>query len=230
MRLLSKRAADEAKALDRQREIEEGKKLATRVDKLRELSAEEEKNIRQFRDRELASIMTELKPLREELETTKHLIAHRKDELKVLMQPIDEKWADIDRAQTALNEWADDLEQTALRQKQTDTALAQERESLDDGFNNLQAREAAHQFKVNEIDDMHHKAKEVLAQARNDAQTMEMQVAVRNAELNQRDEVLKERERKAEEKEVQNLEVRKVNIAEAIRLADMRKTLEKYLN
>ncbi len=63
VKLLSKREIDVAKARDRQREIAEGTKLAQRVDGLRELAADEEKSLNDFRIKTLTAINEETTPL-----------------------------------------------------------------------------------------------------------------------------------------------------------------------
>lgn len=60
MTLLKKVDVDQKKQAERQLEINEGKKLATRVDTLRELAAEEEKNLTEFRNRTVSLIQKEI--------------------------------------------------------------------------------------------------------------------------------------------------------------------------
>lgn len=60
MKLLEKSVINNLKALERKREIDEGKKLAERVDKLRELSSKEQANLSEFRDHTLKAIRQEI--------------------------------------------------------------------------------------------------------------------------------------------------------------------------
>src|SRR5262245_26890114 len=69
MRLLDKREVDQKKATERRLEVEEGKKLAHKVDELRRLWAEEEPRIRQARDNLVAECQKD----------TDKAIARRKD-------------------------------------------------------------------------------------------------------------------------------------------------------
>lgn len=60
MRLLSKEQITITQSLERQREIQEGAKLAKKVDDLRELSAKEQTNLIKFRDESLKEIKEEI--------------------------------------------------------------------------------------------------------------------------------------------------------------------------
>lgn len=60
MRLLAKSDVDKAKSIDRQREIDEGLKLARRVDALREVAAQEEATLATYRATTLSTIQGEI--------------------------------------------------------------------------------------------------------------------------------------------------------------------------
>lgn len=60
MELLKKSAIDTLKANERKREIDEGMKLASRVDKLRELASTEQTNLSKFRDTTMKAIRNEI--------------------------------------------------------------------------------------------------------------------------------------------------------------------------
>lgn len=60
MKLLSKPAINQAKALERSIEISEGKKLAEKVDELRRLKSNEEANLKKFREETVAQIRAEI--------------------------------------------------------------------------------------------------------------------------------------------------------------------------
>lgn len=60
VRLLTKREVDVAKAKDRQREIDEGKKLADRVDALRRMAVEEEQKLELYRTQALSTIQEDI--------------------------------------------------------------------------------------------------------------------------------------------------------------------------
>lgn len=103
-RLRTKREIDVAKAQDRQREIDEGTKLAKRVDTLRNTLPQEEKKLDEFRVNALTKIQSEIDPKVKELESINTQIRDRKTELEVLMQPLDEKLNLLDDKEELLRE------------------------------------------------------------------------------------------------------------------------------
>lgn len=60
MKLLEKSVINNLKTIEQKREIDEGKKLALKVDKLRELSAQEQSRLTLFRDESLKKIRQEI--------------------------------------------------------------------------------------------------------------------------------------------------------------------------
>ncbi len=60
MKLLDKKEVNASKALERKLEVEEGAKLAKRVDGLRELSAREEESLRRFKDAAVEAAKAEI--------------------------------------------------------------------------------------------------------------------------------------------------------------------------
>lgn len=109
MRLLPKSEVDKAKASDRQREIDEGKKLATKVDTLRELHAEEEKGLEQFRQKTVKQIREEIDPLIAQKEALTSDISELEHTRKMLLVPLDAKWEEVNAAQTLCDEREADL-------------------------------------------------------------------------------------------------------------------------
>lgn len=229
MRLLPKSAVEKAKALDKQREIDEGKKLATHIDSLRTLAATEEKNLTDFREKSLKAVQVEINGKLEEKNGLEHAIKHLTGVRQALMEPLDAKWEDVNKAQKINNEWDEEL-----TERETKVAEAHE---VNIAVGKVQAKKAEsladEEARVKEVVaqalEMIDNAKEILAQARNDAQVIKTEDELRGQELLTRELTVAARERDASNKEAQNIKVRKANIAEQIRLADMRATLEKEL-
>lgn len=94
-RLLSKKEIDFAKAKDRQRELEEGKKLAGRVDSLREMAANEEAGLQRFRIATLTSLDEEMQPKKKELSRLDNEIRTKRAEYERFSKPLTEAWAQV---------------------------------------------------------------------------------------------------------------------------------------
>lgn len=95
MKLLDKPSISNLKALERKREIDEGAKLAKKIDTLRELSASEQTNLSRFRDETLKKVREEIDSamgerdalarevvsLKEERDNLKSLLTHTEESI-----------------------------------------------------------------------------------------------------------------------------------------------------
>lgn len=82
MRLLSKREIDTARVADTKRQYDEGKKLATRVDVLRETTVREEANLKKVREKSVAELYAEINPLIEKREALLKEVVHLEERKK----------------------------------------------------------------------------------------------------------------------------------------------------
>ncbi len=103
MRLLSKSEINAQKASDRAREIAEGKKLASRVDVLRETAAEEETNLLKFRHTTLASIQKDIDSKIKEREALDAELEVKHLERVELEKPLTAAWENITAEQNKLD-------------------------------------------------------------------------------------------------------------------------------
>lgn len=115
-RLLTKRELDVAKGRDRAREIQEGKKLADRVDGLRQLAADTEKETEERKSQILASAQAEIDAKTRELVGLDEQIKERRDELTELRKPLDAEW-------DKLAEERNDLHTRSLQVEEKDMQL-----------------------------------------------------------------------------------------------------------
>lgn len=230
MKLLQKADITKQKALERHREIEEGKKLAERVDALRELSAKEEAQLRLFRDKAMTEIRVQLAALSEESQALTKAVAERKKELAQLLLPLDEKWAEVTKAHQVLNEWEDELNVRQFELVQEEKQLSSKLRDLHDREYVISQRELLVESKQAEHDKMLTNAREVLAEARNQAQVLMVQNELITRELVDRDRRICAREAAVTLQEKKQKETRTAMIAEQVRVNDMRKMLEKELN
>ncbi len=109
MRLLSKSEIDKAKASEQKRTIDEGLKLARRVDNLREVASEEEASLAKFRKEQTAKINTELTSLYNSKETILGEISQLKRERRELMKPLDAELAKIYKENSQLDKKRDEI-------------------------------------------------------------------------------------------------------------------------
>lgn len=92
MRLLSKREVDQAKQKDRQQEIEEGMKLARKVDDLRETASEEETRLQLFRQKSVEQLHAEIQPLEKKKSSLEEEVKDLEHRKKLALAPLDAEW------------------------------------------------------------------------------------------------------------------------------------------
>lgn len=103
MKLLSKSEVAKAQADAKKREIDEGLKLARKVDNLREIKAQEEASLEKFRKDTVSKINEEITALTSQRDTLTSEVAQLKKERKKLMEPLDGEWEKIHEAKLDLS-------------------------------------------------------------------------------------------------------------------------------
>lgn len=104
MRLLQKSDIAKAKSVAQRRDIEEGVKIAKRVDNLREVAAQEEAALIKFRKETLAKIHAETQQASQEKDSLVSEVAVLRKERKELMRPLDKEWGEITKEHAVLAE------------------------------------------------------------------------------------------------------------------------------
>lgn len=104
MKLLSKSDITQKKNDERRLEIDQGVKLASRVDSLRKTAAEEEKKITTYRQASVKILNDEIGSLTNQKRALEGEILYRVEELGVLMEPIDAQWDAVHRAHLLVEE------------------------------------------------------------------------------------------------------------------------------
>lgn len=227
MRLLQKSDVVRAKAIDRQREIEEGKKLADRVDTLRRLSSDEESNIQAFRARSLANVQSEIAVFFEQKNSLIEDIEIRKRELSTLMIPLDGKWKDVDRAQRVCEDWErvlDERTEKLDRDRKETLALSM---MIEKKRAHLSDEEERVKEIVTSAQAMISQAEIVVSEANVHAHTTYTANSKKEGELTAREIAVHNRELDVEAGREHNAAVHHQNDLDRVRLEDERVTLQK---
>lgn len=95
MLLLPKSQIAQKKADAQKQTIDEGQRLAKRIDNLRDTLLEEEKSLEKFRRETVALIHTQIVDERSILESLKQEVSILTDERKRLLIPLDDKWEEV---------------------------------------------------------------------------------------------------------------------------------------
>lgn len=112
MKLLDKKVIDSQKALERKIEIDEGVKLAKKVDTLRETIATEEKRLADFRIESLKTIQTEIRSYTDKRDTLANEIKSLEKIRIELQKPLDKEWDRVNKTREQV-----ELEKAEIAQK-----------------------------------------------------------------------------------------------------------------
>ncbi len=93
MQLLDKFTIAKEKSFERKLEIDEGAKLALKIDTLRRTAAEEETKLSQFREKSMAQIKSDIGLSSEKLTSLRAEITVAENRLAEVRVPLDQEWA-----------------------------------------------------------------------------------------------------------------------------------------
>lgn len=229
MRLLSKDELSKAKTSDRAREVAEGLKLSRRVDNLRELADKEEAALEKFRtesldviSREIATADTRKEELLQEIKTLEA-------KFEGMLPEIGVKRKDLNALQKRLEKEAKELDEKSHQVKlgEIDIAIASKR--LSDSLKIQLSHEEESQNLHRQALQDRTEAQQALEQAR----AIESNVLFTKGEQENgfalREYGISRRELALEERERENESIARELVAERVRLADQRATLERSL-
>ena len=110
MKLLDKNAIVALKGKERKMEIDEGVKLAKKIDLLRETSSQEEARLAQFRTESLKKVKEDIEFLTFNRDDLKNQIKVLSEERRILQVPLDAEWEKVNRHSSDLLQRETDLE------------------------------------------------------------------------------------------------------------------------
>lgn len=230
MRLLSKKDINQANSVARTQEINEGKKLAKRIDGLRETLLNEEASLEKFRCETVAAIQAEITPLEEQkglLEKDVRELTQKRIELR---KPLTAEWETVEKAKDDIKKQQEDLEkQRAIVDVDKKEAKKERKEAERAKRNALTCEETAQEKlkgaiikerEANELQDQAQKTKEAAVALERETLA---NIAEEKRKLALREEALVVNEKAVAEQQEANLKERKL-------LIDERATLERAFN
>lgn len=146
MKLLDKKSLSQQKANERKLEVEEGAKLARKVDALRETASKEELNLAKFRIEYIKTIQTEMSELIERRDSLRSTVDSLEERRKELLKPIDselgklkEKREELESLDHVIRETLAKLakKEDELHAKETELGLLERKVLIKDGEVNI---------------------------------------------------------------------------------------------
>lgn len=131
MKLLDKKTITTQKSAERKLEIDEGAKLARKIDTLRETAAGEESRLAKFRDESLKRIKEEINLLIGQRDSIQEEIDVLELQKKYLQEPLDQAWNIVKAKETDLTQYGEQLRETKANLDLEITKLEKEKSDLE---------------------------------------------------------------------------------------------------
>lgn len=114
MKLLDKYQINTLKATERKKEIDEGLKLAKKVDALRELTAKEQANIEKFREQTLKEVKNEITDLISQRGVLDTDVKRLQEERQRLLVPLTNEWLEVSNLKEQLNDKKEEIHEKEI--------------------------------------------------------------------------------------------------------------------
>lgn len=224
MKLLQKSEIQTLKARDFVREAQEGKKLAEMVDRLREIKAQEEASLTNFRVKTLAKIHDEITQEQEKLATLKGEVKTLEERRKDALKPLDEIKKQIAREREFLDERSKSLDDRDRLLEARDATSQNTLKKASDALERAKNREMAATESLREASKTNTAAQKALDNAKKVEKSASDLKSKVTQELLHRDIMASSRERGITMKE-NNLAIREAELADGWKLLEDRKEM-----
>jgi len=226
-RLLTKRELDVAKSQDRSNEIREGKKLADRVDGLRQLAAQTEKEVQERTQKIVASTQAEINAKVAERDSLDSEITSRKAELTELRKPLDAEWEKLAEKRNEYHARGLALEEGELNLKAAIALNIQRERDNEETKKQVQSEKDLAQQDRLEADRLKEDAAKRLLAARAEAEKIVSQAKEREEAVAAREYVLESKEEGMKSREKHAAEMLAQARKEYAKVRDLYATLER---
>ncbi len=230
MRLLPKKQVNAELATQRKELIDQGVKMAEKVDVVRETLSKEERALSDFRASSVANVTREIDALLEHKEELRRDISKAESKLTALREPLDAEWIRVqDQAEELASResilvlYAEQVEERSALISQSLQKISQEEQRVQEKNRMINAT-------LQSTTDNNIRSKKLLAEAQEIKVKAQKEVELRESILSQKEaaientqKVLERRWREADARDLEHVEKEK-------QLEDQRKTLERTLN
>lgn len=225
MKLLEKHEVDQLKARERKQEIDEGAKLAKKIDELRRLEADEKSRITSWRDSSLELVKGEIAEAFKERDTLRSEIQELKKVKERLLLPLDAEWEKVHAEQHALDSLKSELQEKEEKLALLEKDIATKSRSIEVEEVRVENLRNFALQKRTESEAVLTRAKEDVAQMRNNAQTILIEAELTEKLLTEREERVAEKEAVIDNKMKESEAYAKKLHIKQLQLKDLEETL-----
>lgn len=227
MRLLPKSELDKKKAQEQRIEVEEGVKLARRVDNLREVIAEEEAKRIKYRDTQLELIANEIKAASSRLISIEQEVSKAEERRQAALKPLDEEWASVTASKEAVEAQAREVNQRAQAVTGAQNAANEARDEAQRLLSDARIKDAFSNTRFQESENKHQAARDALSGAQAIERRAKNLAAAQEVDIIHRVQLVAQREKRATIKETE-LAAEKKRLSElSLHLRDREQMLER---
>ena len=229
MRLMPKSKVSQANAVAKKKDIDEGVKLAKRIDGLRETLADEEQSLDKFRVAQIEGIKAETAPLEEYLGGLKKEIEELERTRAQLLIPLDEEWDKVNKLKEELKQKEHEVGEVQKATKKDKDEAREELRTAKDAKKQAVFCEKEAENKLNDATIELRNAKELKEQAVTTIREADIYKHEALAIVTEEQRKLKLREEALVINEEKNEEDREEIAATKLQLEDQRATLGRVL-
>lgn len=209
VRLLPKSEIDKRKSEEQRMAIQEGLKVAERVDTLREIAATEEVAFEKYRTETLRDIQTEIQSKYDEKDLLVLEVERLRIEKKDLLEPLDAKWKEVNEVFQKNLEFNSSLQDRERGTTKKEEELSQRERNVQVTEGKAEDLKKLASAMFSEAKSLTARAKEESTEMRNLAQAELTLVEIKQKEINKKESVLnvKENNLNTQEKKIEKYEI-----------------------
>lgn len=231
VRLLPKTEIDSKRAEEQRQRIQEGMRIAEKVDTLRETAASEEAAFEKYRTEMLQTIQGEIQEKTAERDILEALLKNLRPEFERLSNP-----PDLIEAREKIRIQKQKNKEEADRLFNLETFLEREKETIEERKQSLSEKEDAIEIarrnveiRTSEVYNMREEAKLELDRSQKEAHALTLKAELLLTEVQEREDVVSNRENQVQFREEKNTVHEQELSKREARLADRMKMLERTL-
>lgn len=196
LRLLSKTELQKAKESEKSQAIQEGLKLARKVDGLRETQADEQARLEKFRTETIQAISAEIVKEEKALKELQGEVSQRKKEREEAMKPLTEEWEKLNEAKEEFEAQQESFNERQTSLLEQEKALSQEQKALQDDHVRLKGLLHQHRETLVDAENLKKEHEELVKKATLHLNSLETTIKEQQASIETKEKELALREKK----------------------------------
>lgn len=201
MKLLTKQEISDKKTQERKLEVDEGIKLARKVDKLREMAVSEESNLAKFREENMRLLKESIEALTGQRDFLQNNIMALQEEKRELLVPLDKEWRKVRAIEDRLAKFGEELNEKHIQLQNTEMEYDLKVEKLKEERSRLKDDREGVSELIKEAKSKLKEAKDILETSNSKKEEIERHIKIEYQELTKKEAEISTREKNNKLKE-----------------------------